>query len=107
MEESPHQAINVVVRPRLGRDEIPTLADQVHRRLTSGAVAHVYVDVSGVETPDLVHIELLARLYLSARRHDAAVHLIDPCPRLLELLQLVGLNGILSGDGDSPAQLHR
>ena len=41
--------------------------------------------------PDLALVDELARLRLAGRRRGSSVRLRDPCPRLRELLELVGL----------------
>jgi hypothetical protein len=44
---------------------------------------------------DLTVVEELARWQLSARRMGCSVRLRHACPRLVELLELVGLAGVL------------
>jgi len=48
---------------------------------------------------DLGAVEELARLQLGARRLGLSVELRDVCPRLRELLELVGLAGAWAGGG--------
>ena len=48
---------------------------------------------------DLGAVEELARLQLGARRLGLSVELRDVCPRLRELLELVGLAGAGAGAG--------
>ena len=96
------------VRPHLAREEVRALCEQLVRRLSEGDVAEVQVDVRSVRTPDVVYIDALARIQLIARRQDSQVRLIGPCPRLLELLVLVGLEDMFPDEGDaSGVELHR
>jgi len=43
--------------------------------------------------PDLSLVDALARLQLRARRSGCTIRLVDPSPRLSELLDLAGLMG--------------
>jgi hypothetical protein len=49
--------------------------------------------------PDVDVAGQLARLSLAAHRAGCTVRLRGACPRLRELLDLVGLTGVLAGDG--------
>jgi hypothetical protein len=51
--------------------------------------------------PGLGDVAALARLHLEARRHGCTLVLLEPCPRLLELLDLTGL-AALAGSGGEP-----
>src|SRR5918995_7337200 len=86
VDRSSRRAIGVVVHPQLARDEVRGLAEQLVHQLSEGDVAEVLVDVSSVRTPEVVYVDALARLQLTARRHGTRVRLIGPCSRLLELL---------------------
>lgn len=55
--------------------------------------------VPGTRSADLSVVEELARLELAARRLGCSVRLRDPGPGLLELLDLVGLGGLVPGAG--------
>ena len=46
--------------------------------------------------PVLEVVEELARLQLAARRLGCEIRLRNPCARLAELLELVGLKGVLT-----------
>jgi anti-anti-sigma regulatory factor len=102
------RTIRVAVRPQLARDEVRALGEQLVHRLSEGDVAEVQVDVSSVRAPDVVYVDALARMQLVARRQDSRVRLIGPCPRLMELLALVGLEDMFPDEGDtSGVELHR
>ena len=98
----------MAVRPQLARDEVRALGEQLVHRLGEGDVAEVQVDLSSVRAPDVVYVDALARMQLVARRQDSRVRLIGSCPRLMELLALVGLEDMFSDEGDaSGVELHR
>ena len=50
---------------------------------------------------DLGVVDTLARLQLHARRQGCQVWLRDACPNLAELVQLVGLAGVLQVSGQA------
>jgi hypothetical protein len=62
---------------------------------TSEGPKTVAVQVEGAAAPDLCMIDSLARLQLAARRNGWTVRLVDPCPALIELIELAGLGGVL------------
>lgn len=101
------RTIRLVVRPGLAPGDIRPIADQLVRELRRDDVAEVLVDVSLVRRPDVADIDALARLQLGARRHGSQVRLVGPCPRLLELLALVGFEELLPADDGSSGDIHR
>lgn len=101
MDHKPTHTYSVVVPPNLTRDEIGALADQTVEKLAEREHDEVRLDVSGVDVPDVAYMDALARVHLAARRHSTRVHLVGPCQRLLELIRLVGLDGILLDDDGS------
>jgi ABC-type transporter Mla MlaB component len=107
VDRSSPRTIRVVVSPDLAPCDVRPLADQLVRQLRRGEVADVLVDVSSVQTPDVAYIDGLARLQLGARRSGSRVRLLGPCPRLLELLALVGLDDLLPIDDRESGDLHR
>jgi hypothetical protein len=55
-----------------------------------GSVLATWV-VAAARPPDLGLVDLLAKLCLAARRAGAGRVVVEPCPRLAELLELTGL----------------
>ena len=55
--------------------------------------------------PDLALVDELARVHLTAIRMGCGIRLRQPCQDLLELLELVGLRGVVveRGVGPDPA----
>ena len=108
MEPGARRTIRVAVRPHLARDEVRALGEKLVRRLREGDVAEVQVDVSSIRAPDVVHVDAIARMQLAARRQDSRVRLIGPCPRLMELLVLVGLEDMFPDEVEtSGLEMHR
>ena len=101
------RTIRLVVGPGLAPGDMRSLADRLVRQLRRDDVAEVLVDVSGVGCPDIGYVDALARLQLGARRRGSRVRLVRPCPRLLELLALVGLEEVLPADDGRSGDLHR
>ncbi|MGH9250169.1 MAG: STAS domain-containing protein [Acidimicrobiales bacterium] len=99
--------MRVVVQPELAPGDVRALADELVRLLSHADVADVLVDVSSVRAPDIGYVDALARLHLGARQHGSRVRLVAPCPRLLELLVLVGLEVLLPADGTVSGDPHR
>jgi hypothetical protein len=107
VERTSPRTIRVVVSPDLAPCDVRPLADQLVRKLRRREVAEVLVDVSCVRTPDVGYIDALARLQLVAGRYGGRVRLVRPCPRLMELLALVGLEDLLPADDRESGDLHR
>jgi len=73
-----------------------------------GRVVTVLLDVLGVEVrvgairewrnPDIDQVDALARLALQARRKGWTIKLAGPCGRVVELLDMFGLGGIVTGE---------
>jgi hypothetical protein len=63
--------------------------------VVDGDVEVTTVEVDGPPVPDLAVVATLARLRLMARRMGWTIRIVDPCPRLCELLEFVGLGDLL------------
>ncbi|MDP2710986.1 MAG: STAS domain-containing protein [Solirubrobacteraceae bacterium] len=82
------------------RADVPD-ADEDARVLVGVRDVDVVVcDVGGVDA-DLVTVEVLARLCLTARRLGCRLALRDASPELDELLAFCGLAGVLEAEGDA------
>jgi hypothetical protein len=87
-----------VLRAPLARVDIAGLcADLTALDGSALAGAAVHCDVQAME-PDLVLVEALARLQLTARRLDRPLRVVGAGPHLRVLLHLTGLDGILIGE---------
>jgi hypothetical protein len=62
---------------------------------TSEGPKTVAMRAGGAAAPDLCIVDALARLQLAAQRIGWTVRLVDPCPRLVELIDLAGLKDVL------------
>jgi anti-anti-sigma regulatory factor len=92
------------VGPTVTRADIPVLCTGLAELLRGRAGGVVVCDVTGVARPDLVTIDALARLRMTARRHGWELVVSGAAPDLLRLLRLVGLAGVLPQAGGQPEQ---
>jgi hypothetical protein len=93
--DAAHEVVIEVVGPvgrgDVGRWCVHTAA--VVRHVPSGAA--VVCDVSRLGPPDLVAVEVLARIQLAAHRSGHRVRFRGACPRLRALLRRAGLDAVL------------
>ncbi|WP_204071536.1 STAS domain-containing protein [Planotetraspora phitsanulokensis] len=98
-------ATSFTIGATLTRADIPVLcadlAELVRGRSGGGVVV---CDVADVVRPDVVTVEALARLRLTARRHGWNLTVTGACPDLLELVRLLGLTDVLIQAGRQPEQ---
>ncbi|MEU2614623.1 STAS domain-containing protein [Micromonospora sp. NPDC007271] len=83
--------ISFVVRAAVTRADIPILCAELAELLRGRGPGIVSCDVGGVHRPDLVTVEALARLRLTARRHGRQLVIRGADPGLLRLVGLLGL----------------
>jgi hypothetical protein len=85
----------------VARADVPWLCERVRLLLAGGGVGQVVCDVGALIAPDVVTLDLLARLQLSARRLGCEVRLRRASCELQDLLALVGLSDVLPLSGRS------
>jgi ABC-type transporter Mla MlaB component len=88
-------SIDLILAGRIAPADIPALCARARTLLESGDADRLICDVGAVADPDAVTIDALARLQLTARRLGSQVGLRDASDQLQELLDFVGLNGVL------------
>ncbi|WP_189040356.1 STAS domain-containing protein [Micromonospora sonchi] len=88
-------AISFAMDGTLTRADIPALCVRLAEVLRGRDPGVVVCDVSGAIRPDVVMVEALARLCLTARRHGWRLVLNGASADLLELADLLGLTGVL------------
>jgi len=81
------------------RADIPVLCADLAELLRHRTGGVVVCDVAGVVRPDVVTVEVLARLRLTARRHGWRLVVSGASPGLLQLVGLLGLTGVLPQPG--------
>jgi ABC-type transporter Mla MlaB component len=86
--------ITFEVRGPIARDDLPGLVERVCRLLAQTRAHLAVCDIVGVDA-DVVALDALARLALTARRRGCAVKLRGASPALLELVALAGLEDVL------------
>ena len=84
--------------PAIGRADIPGLCDQLAVVVRYGGVRLVLCDVSGVAVHDVVLVEALLRLQLTAQRLGGRIRVRHASPRLLDLLAATGLCEVLTAE---------
>jgi ABC-type transporter Mla MlaB component len=97
-------AIRCAVTAEAGRADIADLCSDLADRLRGRSGDVVVCDVTGVTEPDVVTVETLARLRLTARRHGARLVVTGAGPHLRDLVQLLGLEGALPDLGGQPEE---
>jgi ABC-type transporter Mla MlaB component len=91
-------------RPRLvlsgpiARDDIPALCERVHVLVESCDAEPVQCDVGGLDEPDALTIDALARLQLTALRMGRRLGFRDACGELRDLVEFLGLGDVLPCD---------
>lgn len=88
-------AIELVVAGPIAPADIPPLCARARTLLETGNGDRLVCDVGAVADPDGVTIDALARLQLTARRLGSHVGLRNASRELQDLLDFVGLNGVL------------
>ncbi|GIF73489.1 hypothetical protein [Asanoa siamensis] len=78
--------------PTIRRGEILGLCE---RLASLRRPVRVVVCVTAIAHPDMLTVEALARICLTARRHDCEVAVEGACARLIELVTLTGLDGVV------------
>jgi len=88
-------ALVLVVGGPITRADIERLCNCLRALLEGNNVPVVICDVGEIGDPDIVTVDALARLQLTARRHGRQIRLRDACDELQELLALVGLSDVV------------
>ncbi|MEU4622738.1 STAS domain-containing protein [Actinoplanes sp. NPDC023801] len=88
-------AVRFVVRATITRSDIPALCACLADLLRGRPGDVVMCDVAGIHRPDVVTVEALARLRLTARRHGRRLVVTGAAPGLLLLFGLLGLTDLL------------
>jgi ABC-type transporter Mla MlaB component len=86
------------------RADIPMLCADLAELLRGSGPGVVLCDVAGVARPDVVTVEALARLRMTARRHGWRLLVDGAGPALLELVGLLGLTDLLPQAGRQPEE---
>jgi ABC-type transporter Mla MlaB component len=88
-------------RPRLvldgpiARDDIPALCERVHVLVDGCDADAVACDVGGLDEPDAMTVDALARLQLTALRLGRRLGFEDACSELRDLVEFLGLADVL------------
>jgi ABC-type transporter Mla MlaB component len=97
-------AISFAIGATITRADIPVLCADLAELVRGRGGGVVVCDVAGVAHPDVVTVEALARLRLTARRHGWSLVVTGAGPDLLELVRLLGLTDALLQAGRQSEQ---
>jgi ABC-type transporter Mla MlaB component len=91
----------------IARADIPALCARARTLMDSGDGDPLICDVGAVAEPDVVTIDALARLQLTARRVGRQIGLSHASRELQELLDFVGLSGVVPLNAGSRIEARR
>jgi hypothetical protein len=96
--------VSFTVGATVTRADIPVLCVGLTELLRGRAGDVVICEVADVAEPDVVTVEAVARLRLTARRHGRRLVVSGAGPDLLRLVRLLGLADALPQAGRQPEQ---
>ena len=92
----PPRTRTIVVPAMVEARAVAGLCAQV-RELGAGRRGEpIECDIGAVVAPDATTLDALARMELTARRYGTTIHFENACPRLVDLLDLIGLGDALA-----------
>jgi ABC-type transporter Mla MlaB component len=106
-EESPCTALITLQSPRepgrmvlivsgpIGRTNAATVCERVRELLQNCDASAIVCDVGALVDPDVMTVDTLARVQLTARRAGHRIRLRHACNELKQLLDLMGLSEVL------------
>jgi ABC-type transporter Mla MlaB component len=97
-------AISFAIGVTVTRADIPVLCAELAELVRGHQCGVVVCDVAALARADVVTVEALARLRLTARRHGWSLLVSGARPELLELVRLLGLSAALPQVGRQPEE---
>jgi ABC-type transporter Mla MlaB component len=85
----------LIVSGPIGRTETAKVCGRVRELLQSCDASAIVCDVAALVDPDVITVETLARVQLTARRAGHRIRLRHACNELKQLLDLMGLSEVL------------
>lgn len=89
------RTIVLVIDGPITRIHVKRLQERVRALLESSDADLIICDVEALDDPDVVTVEVLARLQLTARRLGREVQFRHACNELKDLLALTGLDDVV------------
>ncbi len=99
--------IVLVIEGRIARSGIPGLCERVRDVLEGCGEELVVCDVGGILDPDVATVDALARVQLTARRMGRRIRLLHACWELTDLVDLMGLAGVVRTELALPLEAQR
>jgi hypothetical protein len=99
----PRGSIVWALTPPIGRADVANLCDRLTLLICVSQTPLVYCDAGAITEPDVVTVEVLARLRLTARGLGCVLRIYRPHEHLVRLVALLGLGGVLLGPGPPSA----
>jgi ABC-type transporter Mla MlaB component len=94
-EMEANEGPRLVLGGPIARDDIPALCEQVRVLVERCEADPVPCDVAGIDQPDALTVDALARLQLTALRLGRRLGFWDACGELLALVEFLGLGDVL------------
>ena len=95
------RTIVVAIGGSIERGHVAALCDRIMAVLETGDASTLICDVGCLAKPNAAVVDLLARLMVTTRRLDRKMRVTNSPRHLKELLELCGLNDLLSSSPDS------
>lgn len=84
----------------LARGDVPGVCARACAALEAAPGAPLVCEAGGLGRPDLVTVDVLARLRLAARRHGRAYRIRDAPPALTDMVGFLGLDRAIPAGGE-------
>jgi hypothetical protein len=94
MGSMPRGTVACAIRGPIARDDIRGLCTRIHRVVEEAKADAVICDVTNA-SPDVVTVEVLALLQLTAHRHGYRIWLGGASSDLLDLITFLGLEEVM------------
>lgn len=87
--------IVLAINGPITRPQVDQITERIRCLLESSTADLVICDVEALDEPDVLTVEVMARLQLTARRLGREVRFRHACDELMDLLSLTGLDDVV------------
>ena len=95
-------AVVVVLGESIEPNDVRALCERTRAQLQQSGTVVVVCEVGAIENPDLATVDVLARLFVTARRLGGRMLMRGVGDALTEMLEFVGLGSLLAGSDVEP-----